>query len=109
MPKQINSPANPLIKQVVALNTAAERKETGLFLVEGLRETALALKAGYHAEYLFYCPQFTQTSHMECIAPQATLQQVNMAEVSEAVFDNCLPQTSAQCGGNLPHTPAPTQ
>lgn len=87
MPKQINSPANPLIKQVVALNTAAERKETGLFLVEGLRETALALKAGYHAEYLFYCPQFTQTSHMECIAPQATLQQVNMAEVSEAVFD----------------------
>ncbi|OWY23533.1 RNA methyltransferase [Sphingobacteriales bacterium UPWRP_1] len=87
MVKQINSPANPLIKQVIALNNAADRKETGLFLVEGLRETALALKAGYHAEHLLYCPKFTQAAHLEAVAPPAILQQADMAEVSEAVFE----------------------
>lgn len=87
MPKQINSPANPLIKQVIALNAAGERKETGLFIVEGLRETALAIKAGYPITQILYCPRYTQENHLQTIAPPAFWQHVDLAEVSEAVFD----------------------
>lgn len=87
MLKQINSPANPLIKQVIALNAAHERKKTGLFLVEGLRETELAFKAGYPIENLLYCPKYTQAEHLQNILPHTWLQQANVAEVSEAVFE----------------------
>lgn len=37
---------------------AKTRKQTGRFLIEGKRELALALQAGYRLEYLLFCPDF---------------------------------------------------
>ena len=65
MAKLISSAQNPLIKNIVALSAKArERREQGLFVAEGLRETAMALAAGYEAEAVLYDPAHTTPAHL---------------------------------------------
>ena len=54
----ISSPDNPRIKEIVRLRDAAYRKEKGLFIIEGLREVQLALRAGFKAREIYLCPEF---------------------------------------------------
>lgn len=49
----ITSPANPRVKQAAALRAARERRQTGLTLVDGLREFARAVAAGVEIVELF--------------------------------------------------------
>ncbi|MFN8309259.1 MAG: RNA methyltransferase [Chitinophagales bacterium] len=51
----IKSVQNPRIRNLKKLDKASERREQQLFLVEGLREVCLALKAGYSLSELFIC------------------------------------------------------
>jgi RNA methyltransferase, TrmH family len=52
----ITSSQNPLIKTIARLQQkAAERKNTGLFVIEGRREVSLALRARTTVEHLLYC------------------------------------------------------
>jgi TrmH family RNA methyltransferase len=53
----ISNPKNQRIKDVIKLEKASNRKETGLFVVEGLREINLAFIAGYYIEQLFICEE----------------------------------------------------
>lgn len=56
--KEITSVQNPYIKSLVQLQEKAKsRKQTGTFLIEGVREIELALKAGYEIETLLFTPE----------------------------------------------------
>lgn len=58
MHKTITSLQNPLIKQIILLQEKSrERRKTGLFIIEGLREISLALKGGYVLKTLLFCPE----------------------------------------------------
>lgn len=50
----ITSTQNPRVKLAVSLDKSRTRKDLGLFVVEGLRELRLALKAGYEMHTVFY-------------------------------------------------------
>ncbi len=52
-PETITSPANPRVKQAAALRSAGDRRQTGLTLVDGLREIARAAAAGVEIVELF--------------------------------------------------------
>lgn len=55
----ITSLKNPKIKDLLTLSEKSrERRERGLFVVEGQREVSRALAAGYEAETLFVCEEF---------------------------------------------------
>lgn len=55
----ITSLKNPKIKDLLLLSEKSrERRERGLFVVEGQREVARALAAGYEAETLFVCEAY---------------------------------------------------
>lgn len=55
---EITSTQNPRIKQVVKLQqNARERKLTGLFVVEGVRECSIALKAGFEPVEVYFCKE----------------------------------------------------
>jgi RNA methyltransferase, TrmH family len=56
--RHLESTKNDLIKSLIQLEKARERKKSGLFLVEGLRELNLALDNGYEVEKIFVCPDF---------------------------------------------------
>ncbi len=49
----ITSIHNPKIKQLLRLHKASERKSEGLFLVEGIKEIEIALRAGYTLHSLY--------------------------------------------------------
>lgn len=53
----ITSPANPRLKQLVALRRRRVREEQGLTLIEGYEELALAVQAGVRPRTLFHCPE----------------------------------------------------
>ncbi len=58
MQKLITSSQNPLIKQIVLLQEKSrERRKTGLFIIEGLREISLALKGNYHFKTIVFCSE----------------------------------------------------
>lgn len=52
---EITNSRNQRIKDVSKLDKANVRKETGLFVVEGLRENILAQRAGYTFKEIFIC------------------------------------------------------
>ena len=55
----ITSLKNPKIKDLLLLSEKSrERRERGLFVVEGQREVSRALAAGYEAETLFVCEAY---------------------------------------------------
>lgn len=51
----ITSTHNPKIKSLLALEKPRERRTLQLFTIEGKKEIAMALKAGYKIGNLFYC------------------------------------------------------
>ncbi len=53
--EKIESLQNFKIKQVVKLGKNHERKKTGLFVVEGLKELERAYRAGMEMEYILFC------------------------------------------------------
>ena len=57
MVERITSAQNPKIKELLALQEKSrERREKGLFVVEGRRELEHCLAAGFTVDTVFYCP-----------------------------------------------------
>ncbi|WP_300026354.1 RNA methyltransferase [uncultured Maribacter sp.] len=63
--KHISSAQNPLIKKVLVLKEKSrERKKTGLFVLEGLRELQIASNAGYHIDTVLYCENILENTNI---------------------------------------------
>jgi TrmH family RNA methyltransferase len=58
----ITSPQNPRIKALKKLDKASERREQGVFPIEGMRELCLADGAGYEITQLFICEELLTES-----------------------------------------------
>lgn len=85
-PKQISSVQNPLIKKILLLKEKSrERKKTGLFVLEGLRELQMALKAGYEVTSLLFCSEILEEDQLPSIENQQGLQP-ELIEVSQTVY-----------------------
>lgn len=56
--KQITSAQNPYIKSLIQLQEKAKaRKQSGTFLIEGVREIELAIRGNYELETLLFVPE----------------------------------------------------
>lgn len=63
MNKIITSVQNSYIKSLVLLQEKAkERKKTGTFLIEGIREIELAIKGGYAIDTILFCSELIPKS-----------------------------------------------
>ncbi len=66
MIKQIDSPQNPLIKNILSLKEKSRnRKKQNVFIIEGRREIQIALEANYTIEILLFQPDICAFSHLE--------------------------------------------
>jgi RNA methyltransferase, TrmH family len=83
---EITSPANPRIKQVVALRRRHGRDDSGVTLVEGSAEIALALAAGVRPATLYYCPALADHNALS-LADRSRELGADVIRVSEAVFE----------------------
>lgn len=81
--KQITSIQNPFIKSLVQLQEKAKlRKQTGTFLIEGLRELELALKGNYEIETILFLPELITIGQIDKLCGNA----IDMIEISKEVY-----------------------
>jgi len=86
--KTITSLQNPLIRQVGLLGSKPRaRREEGLFVAEGLRETALALDAGYEAVQVLFDPACTPEEQVDELCLRSKFPEPGRIAVSSAVFE----------------------
>lgn len=84
MIKEISSPQNAYIKQLVQLkDKSRERKKSGLFLIEGVREISLAIKGGYQLETVLFYPELFSEQELNNL----TSSQENTIEISKEVYE----------------------
>ena len=66
--KHISSTQNPEVRQLQHwTQKARDRRKSGLFVLEGLRELRLALEGGYRAETLYFCPEILAESTLRAL------------------------------------------
>jgi len=82
----IMSPANPRVKQLVALRRRRVREQSDVTLVEGLAEVELALAAGVRPRTLYYCPELANEAALS-IAGRAEALGAEVIRVSRPVFE----------------------
>lgn len=78
--KQITSAQNPFIKSLIQLQEKAKaRKQSGSFLIEGMREIELAIKGNYEIETILFLPELVSNK-------QITKLTDNPIEISKEVY-----------------------
>ena len=86
MHKTITSIQNPLIKQLVLLQEKSrERRKTGLFVIEGLREISLAIKGNYALKTLFYCPEIISEEEISTLKNSVS-KETEHIEISPEIY-----------------------
>ncbi len=92
MHKNISSTQNPFIKQLVTITEKSrERRKTGLFVIEGEREIALAKKGGYIFKQLLYC-----TEIFNGIPEDFATANTEMIQISEEVYKKVAYRTTTE-------------
>lgn len=82
--KKITSVHNPFIKSLIQLQEKSKhRKETGTFLIEGVREIELAIKGKYQIETLLYTPELISESKLSKIVSAAA---VEIIEINKEIY-----------------------
>ncbi|MDR0668267.1 MAG: RNA methyltransferase [Prevotellaceae bacterium] len=85
--KTFTSANNPRIKAVRDLQAnARKRRRLGLFVMEGQREIAMAINAGYEIETLFCCPEIGNTFKFRARFPHLTPVWVTRAAFERMVY-----------------------
>ena len=81
--KLITSIQNTYIKELIQLKEKSrERKRSGSFLIEGLREITLAIKGGYELETILFYSEFISLSQIT----ELKNQQIKCIEISKGVY-----------------------
>ena len=81
--KQITSSQNPYIKSLILLQEKAKaRKQSGTFLIEGMREIELALKGNYEIETILFLPELVSEKQINKLSNN----QINIIEISKEVY-----------------------
>ncbi|WP_072401809.1 TrmH family RNA methyltransferase [Flaviramulus basaltis] len=82
--KEITSTQNTYIKQLVQLKEKSrERKKSGLFLIEGIREVTLAIKGGFELETILFYPELFSEQQLSNL----TLSDISTIEISKDVYE----------------------
>ncbi|MBI5674806.1 MAG: RNA methyltransferase [Nitrospirae bacterium] len=82
----ITSLKNPKVGEAVRLMDRRRREETGLFLIEGVRELSLAIKSGIKLLRLFYCEELFKGDDEREMIKTALKQGAELLPVTLNVF-----------------------
>ncbi len=85
--KQITSLANPIVKEIRGLALAKNRRESGLFLAEGLKLVADAIEAGWTIRTLVHASAAAGQPLVRRVAATTTARGGSVLSVSEAVLE----------------------
>ena len=96
MAKYIESLQNTLVKQIINLQKKSrDRRKTGLFVIEGIRELNIALQSGYSIKTLLYCKEVTPENTITNLLKDVNLQ-VERIEISKQVYEKLAYRASTE-------------
>lgn len=96
MQKHISSVQNSQIKQVVKLSAnTRERRKSGLFVIEGVREISLAIAGGYEITTLYFTAEILSVEDRETLL-KILSQQVTWIEVTQEVYAKIAYRTTTE-------------
>lgn len=96
MDKYIESLQNPLVKQIINLQKKSrDRRKTGLFVIEGIRELNIALQSGYSIKTLLYCKEVAPEKTITNLLKDVSLQ-VERIEISKQVYEKLAYRASTE-------------
>jgi TrmH family RNA methyltransferase len=82
--KQITSSQNPFIKSLIQLQEKAKaRKQSGTFLIEGIREIELAIKGNYDIETILFLPELVSETQLKKMLSSSSVEHI---EISKEVY-----------------------
>ena len=84
---KITSLQNQSIKRVVKLRDSRTRRESGLIIVEGLRELTMAKNTGICFEELFFCPEFISDRNKNKYIKEISDKGTAVLEVTDKIFE----------------------
>src|SRR4030067_2806484 len=87
MIETITSAKNPKVRDAINLTDRRQRDWTGLMLIEGIRELALAIKGGIAINRLFYGEGLFKGAEEDIILKPAAAQSAELIPVSTHVFE----------------------
>ena len=82
----ITSLANPVVKEIRGLGLAKNRKESRLFVAEGLKLVADAIEAGWRCRTLVHAARVANEALVERLSTVARARGADIVSVSEAVL-----------------------
>lgn len=83
----ITSTKNPKVGDAIRLRDRRHRDQTGLMLIEGVKELALAIKGDVRINILFYCEELFKGAEEDKIVKAAEKQNSELFQVSAHVFE----------------------
>lgn len=86
MPELISSHSNPLVKQVRALRQPKGRRESGLFLVEGIHHVGEVAEAGWEIETLLYAPDLLTSDFARQLVDEQSHRGARVAALARDLF-----------------------
>lgn len=85
--KEISSLQNPLIKKILVLREKSrERKKTGEFIVEGIREFQMALKGNYDIQTIFFEEALVSLDQLKALLSTEN-KRIELIKVSSVVYE----------------------
>lgn len=82
----ITSEKNPRIQQILKLREKSrERREQGLFVIEGIRELTLAFKGGIKIKEIFFCRDFIEQNELNAL--KKTAGKTEWIEIGKSVYE----------------------
>ena len=96
--KEFTSLQNPMVKDVANLRTRRQREATGLTLVEGRAEIALAMGGGVVLERVFYCEQLLDSERGPVLVEEIRRRGVPVVRVTDGTYRSFVPQSFADRG-----------
>lgn len=83
----IRSTKNPKVQDAAKLSERKYRDQTGLMLIEGIKELTLAVKSGITVKRLFYCEELFTGREEKDILKTAKGQNADLVPVARHVFE----------------------
>jgi RNA methyltransferase, TrmH family len=88
MAKKITSLSNSTIKLIRTLQNRKNRKQLGLFFIEGIRQVGEAVDSNFPLQMILYCPALLTADYANEILENASRSGVELIEVSDEVFQS---------------------
>ena len=84
--RRIDSPANPLVKEIRKLRQRKYRLLENAFFVEGLRIVCEALRTGQEMRHVLVCPELLNSDYGRNLVEKAAVTGISVIETSADVF-----------------------